>query len=235
MKRFVSSLLFLICTVTSIYGQTYLDNLQKKVQGEGNVTVNQSKTIDDLVNGTISHTAVNQTYKSPKTHSPISEHQKEKDKVTERNNKETHQIKENIIHEQEIRRQNEEEKKTEHEQKKTEAEVNKTEAESEDIVIPSVDMSKKVMRGSYKVTGYRIQAFAGGNSRKDRLQAESIGKAIKMRYPSQPVYVHFYSPRWICRIGNYRELSEARTYLRRIRDMGYKSACLVKGRITVQK
>ena len=29
------------------------------------------------------------------------------------------------------------------------------------------DMSKKVMKNSYKVTGYRVQAFAGGNTRSD--------------------------------------------------------------------
>jgi hypothetical protein len=34
-----------------------------------------------------------------------------------------------------------------------------------------VDNTKKIMKG-YKVNGYRVQAFAGGNTRKDRIQAE---------------------------------------------------------------
>ncbi len=38
-----------------------------------------------------------------------------------------------------------------------------------------VDMRKKVMRKSYKVTGYRVQVYAGGNSRNDRLKAEQTG------------------------------------------------------------
>jgi hypothetical protein len=65
-------------------------------------------------------------------------------------------------------------------------------------------MRKKVMRKSYKVTGYRVQAFAGGNSRNDRLKAEQTGNQLKVHFPEQPVYVHFYSPRWICRMGNFR-------------------------------
>ena len=88
--------------------------------------------------------------------------------------------------------------------------------------------------GSYKVNGYRVQVFAGGNSRNDRLKAERIGNAIKMRYPDQPVYVHFYSPRWICRVGNFRSLEEARKMLAKVKAMGYRQACLVKGKITVQ-
>lgn len=104
----------------------------------------------------------------------------------------------------------------------------------ENFDIPTVDMRKKVMRGSHKVTGYRVQAFAGGNSRADRVKAEKIGNMIKMRFPDLPVYVHFYSPRWICRVGNFRSQSEAMRVLRQVRAMGCKGACLVKGKITVQ-
>ena len=96
-----------------------------------------------------------------------------------------------------------------------------------------VDTSKKVMRG-YKVNGYRVQVFAGGNSRKDRQQAERAGNAIKAQFSDVPVYVHFYSPRWICRIGNYRTYEEAHQMLTSIRKMGYTQATIVKGKITVQ-
>lgn len=96
-----------------------------------------------------------------------------------------------------------------------------------------VDHTKKIMRG-YKVNGYRVQAFAGGNSRKDRLQAERTGEEIKSSFPDVPVYVHFYSPRWICRIGNFRTYEEAHQMLLSIRKMGYTQATIVKGKITVQ-
>jgi hypothetical protein len=97
----------------------------------------------------------------------------------------------------------------------------------------SADMGKKVMRGGVKVNGYRVQAFAGGNSRKDRQQAEQTGNNIKQHFPNVPVYVHFYSPRWICRIGNYRTYEEAHQMLVSLRNLGYSQASIVKGKITV--
>ena len=99
---------------------------------------------------------------------------------------------------------------------------------------PAVDMSKKVMRNGYKINGYRVQAYAGGNTRQDRIAAERVRNAIKMKFPNQPVYVHFYSPRWICRVGNYRNYEEAAWMLGQLKKMGYKSATIVKGKITVQ-
>ena len=100
--------------------------------------------------------------------------------------------------------------------------------------IEEPDMSTKVMKNSYKVTGYRVQAFAGGNKRNDRQAAENVGNAIKRRFPEQPIYVHFYSPRWICRVGNFRTYEEAHAMLVEIREMGYKQASIVKGKISVQ-
>ena len=91
---------------------------------------------------------------------------------------------------------------------------------------------KKVMKG-YKVDGYRVQVFAGGNSRNDRLKAERTGNEIKSLFPDVPVYVHFYSPRWICRMGNYRSYEEAHQVLSRVMSLGYQSAIIVKGKITV--
>ncbi|MBQ9186723.1 MAG: SPOR domain-containing protein [Prevotella sp.] len=95
------------------------------------------------------------------------------------------------------------------------------------------DASKKVMRGGHKVMGYRVQAFAGGNSRKDRQQAEYTGNSIRQHFPNVPVYVHFYSPRWICRVGNYRTYEEAHQMLTSLRNLGYREASIVKGKITV--
>ena len=96
-----------------------------------------------------------------------------------------------------------------------------------------VDNTKKIMTGGYKINGYRVQAFAGGNSRKDRQQAEQVGNQIKSNFPGVPVYVHFYSPRWICRVGNYRTYEEAHQMLLSLRKMGYSEAVVVKGKITV--
>jgi len=117
-----------------------------------------------------------------------------------------------------------------HEEKKEHAIV-KTDTP---VVIPdTIDTRKKIMKG-YKINGYRVQVFAGGNSRKDRLKAEKAGNDIKTLFPSEPVYVHFYSPRWICRMGNYRTYEEAHEVLRNVKQLGYQSAIIVKGKITVQ-
>ena len=113
-------------------------------------------------------------------------------------------------------------------------EVTRHDTADSDADIPVVDMRKKVMRGGHKITGYRVQAFAGGNTREDRQKAERIRNEVKMKFPDHPVYVHFYSPRWICRVGNYRSYEEAAWMLDQIQKMGYKSATIVKGKITVQ-
>jgi len=95
------------------------------------------------------------------------------------------------------------------------------------------DNQRKVLKG-HKVNGFRVQVFAGGNSRSDRIKAERIGNEMKTLFPTEPVYVHFYSPRWICRIGNYRTYEEAHEILQKVKNLNYRSAIIVKGKITVQ-
>ena len=96
----------------------------------------------------------------------------------------------------------------------------------------SIDHNRKIMKGQ-KVNGFRVQIFAGGNGRVDRQKAERIGDDIKTLFPNEPVYVHFYAPRWICRMGNYRTYEEAHDILTRVKSLGYPSAVIVKGKITV--
>ena len=108
-------------------------------------------------------------------------------------------------------------------------------AQESQVVVVTADTveHKRVMKG-YKVNGYRVQVFAGGNSRNDRIKAEKTGSEIKALFPGTPVYVHFYSPRWICRMGNYRTYEEAHEVLTKVKNCGYESAIVVKGKITVQ-
>ena len=184
--------------------------------------VSQSKDIDELVNGKVKITITTlpqapTTSKSkqddkPSIH-PLTPHKQDKitDKTKEdRNNKQ------------------------ESSAKATERRVTKEDTSTFELDIPTIDMRKKVMRKSYKINGYRVQAFAGGNSRADRLRAESIRDNIKQVLPNEPIYVHFYSPRWICRVGNYRSYEEAARILKQVKGLGYKQACIVRGKITVQ-
>ena len=98
-----------------------------------------------------------------------------------------------------------------------------------------VDTSKKVIRGGRKVVGYRVQVFGGGSTRADRQKAEQMGKELKEKMPSQPVYVHFISPRWTCRIGNFRKADHANTLLKTVKKLGYKQACIVKTTVVVKR
>lgn len=168
-------------------------------------------------------------------------HEQEEERLKAQKAKEN-AVEEALALQRRIAERNAEEKRKEAEEKRQLAETKKqaaeksaaAEAEAEaELHIPTVDMRKKVMRGARKVTGYRVQAFAGGNTRADKRKAQQAGNDIKMRFPDQPIYVHFYSPRWICRVGNYRSLSEARRMLKAIKGMGYKAAVIVKGQITV--
>ena len=85
----------------------------------------------------------------------------------------------------------------------------------------------------HRVVGYRVQAYSGGNTRQDRMKAEQAGNAISQQFPGIYVEVHFYSPSWKCRVGNYRNYEDAKEMRDEIRRMGYPSATIVKGKITV--
>lgn len=112
----------------------------------------------------------------------------------------------------------------------TKSDVQESESDSDASDITQ----NRIERKTYKTNGYRVQVFAGGNSRSDRQKAERTGRTIRVNFPDEPVYVHFYSPRWICRVGNYRSYEEAHQMLTAIKDLGYGQATIVKGRITVQ-
>jgi len=85
----------------------------------------------------------------------------------------------------------------------------------------------------FKTVGYRVQVMAGGNTRRDRQRAEQAGRSLRTLFPGEEVYVHFYSPRWIRRLGNYRTYEEAHEKMLEVRKLGYDAATVVKGKITV--
>lgn len=210
MKQFVALILIIACQAATAGAQTFTERLQKKVKNQGTVTVNQSAAIDELVNGTVRITP--QPTGAPTTGKAQAGSQQQPPAAKPRPaQKPAAEAAQRETH------------------RATEADAAESGADT-----PVIDTSKKVMRGAYKVNGYRVQAFAGGNTRRDRQQAERIGNEIKTLFPMQPVYVHFYSPRWICRVGNFRTYEEAHQMLTELRKLGYKQALIVKGKITVQ-
>lgn len=93
--------------------------------------------------------------------------------------------------------------------------------------------TKKVMSNGRRVMGYRVQVYSGKNTRADREKAMEAGRKIKSQMPGQPVYVHFYSPRWVCRIGNFAKEDEAINMVKKVKNMGFRNACVVKTVVTV--
>ena len=199
-RLFIILTLCVGCFLAADAQSSFTQRLQQSNQGEGKVTVNQSKDIDDLVNGSTTSTPPTQT---------VRKQEKEKTQTSEQASA----------------------SKQEKQEQAPKTIVEKR--DSTDLSDTSDDSHKKVLKG-YKVNGYRVQVFAGGNSRNDRIKAEKVGSEIKSLFPGEPVYVHFYSPRWICRMGNYRSYEEAHEILVRVKNLGYQSAIIVKGKITVQ-
>lgn len=206
MKQFAVILLASVFALQA-EAQSFLNELEEKKPGQGTVTVTQSKDIDELVNNA----------KLVKT-APSAGQQGSRDEKGTNGDKTA-----SISEQDRSDTAGGNPKDSPHTAKNTGASTDS----------PSASTTKKVMRNSRKVTGYRVQAYSGGNSRADRQKAENIGSAIKMRFPDLPVYVHFYSPRWICRVGNFRTYQEASNMLKEIKSMGYRQACIVKGKITV--
>ncbi len=89
--------------------------------------------------------------------------------------------------------------------------------------------------GVLKVSGYRVQVYAGNNSREARDQAQTIGNRVKNYFPEMKVYTSFISPRWLCRVGDFRSIEEADAAMRRLKSTGvFREVSIVKEQINVQ-
>lgn len=85
-----------------------------------------------------------------------------------------------------------------------------------------------------KARGYRIQVYAGNNSRIARQEANDVAELIKMEFPELPVYAFFQPPRWLCRVGDYRSIEEADASMRRLKAAGkFKEVSIVREQINI--
>ena len=233
MRLFVITLAALLGLATRMEAQTFLQHIQQHTKDTGTVTVVQSKDIDELVNNTDVSGHRQVTTQKPASAAAPHKDTKAQGEASAPKKKEEHSQREN----NNTAHNNAAHNNAAHHGNAASAAkpgTGKTaESDNSELDIPTVDMRKKMPRRSYKVNGYRVQVFAGGNSRNDKIKAQEAGNKVKMAYPELPVYVHFYSPRWICRVGNFRSYEEANIVLKRVRNMGYKQACIVSGKITV--
>ena len=85
-----------------------------------------------------------------------------------------------------------------------------------------------------KARGYRVQVYAGHNSRIARNEANEVAEDIKSEFPELPVYVFFQSPRWLCRVGDYRSIEEADASMRKLKATGkFKEVSIVREQINI--
>ena len=85
-----------------------------------------------------------------------------------------------------------------------------------------------------KSTGYRVQVYAGNNTRQAKNEAHDVASKVKETFPELTVYTTFTPPRWLCRIGDYRSIEEADALMRRLRATGqFKEVSIVKDQINI--
>ena len=85
-----------------------------------------------------------------------------------------------------------------------------------------------------KARGYRVQVYAGNNSRIARQEANDIAEQIKVEFPELSVYAFFQPPRWLCRVGDYRSIEEADAAMRRLKATGkFKEVSIVREQINI--
>ena len=85
-----------------------------------------------------------------------------------------------------------------------------------------------------KARGYRVQVYAGNNSRVARQEANKVAEKIKKEFPQFPVYTFFLPPRWLCRVGDYHSIEEADAVMRRLKATGhFKEVSIVREQINI--
>lgn len=85
-----------------------------------------------------------------------------------------------------------------------------------------------------KARGYRVQVYAGNNSRVARNEANGMATKVKEEFPDMPVYAYFQPPRWLCRVGDFRSIEEADAAMRRLKATGvFKEVSIVREQINI--
>lgn len=96
--------------------------------------------------------------------------------------------------------------------------------------VPSSTGERKTLRAA----GYRVQVYAGSNTRQAKNEAHSVAASVKELFPDLPVYSFFSPPRWLCRVGDYRSVEEADAMMRKLRATGeFKEVSIVRDQIQI--
>lgn len=79
-----------------------------------------------------------------------------------------------------------------------------------------------------QTVGYRIQIYAGGNTRFAKEEALKAARNVEENYPEIPVYTEFVAPRWVCRVGDYKTIEEADQAMRMLKkSLNFKEMAIL--------
>lgn len=96
--------------------------------------------------------------------------------------------------------------------------------------IPTGTDDRKILKSA----GYRVQVYAGNNTSRAKNDAHAVGSRIKEYFPELSVYTSFNSPRWLCRVGDFRSIEEADAMMRQLRATSvFKEVSIVKEQINI--
>lgn len=96
--------------------------------------------------------------------------------------------------------------------------------------IPTDSEGQRILKSS----GYRVQVYAGNNTRQAKNEAHTVAAHIKEHFPDLSVYTTFNPPRWLCRAGDFRSIEEADAMMRQLRATGvFKEVSIVKDQINI--
>jgi hypothetical protein len=83
-----------------------------------------------------------------------------------------------------------------------------------------------------RVNGFRVQLYSGGNSRQDKMRAQSMAQKAKALFTHSSVYTQFISPHWVCRMGDFKTHEAALMQLHEVRAAGgFPEAVIVRCKV----
>lgn len=105
-------------------------------------------------------------------------------------------------------------------------------ASSMDLTLDDIEgeTPKKIV----KIAGYRVQVYAGNNTRNAKLEAMRVASDVRSFFPEVSVYSFFSPPRWLCRVGDFRTMEEAYSMMRKLKATRvFHEVSIVKDRVNV--
>ena len=205
MKRLLTIIVFMLTAVVAVNAQ-------------GSVTVSQSSEIDALVNGKKAQKKNNKNQKKV-----------ESQNETARPTIKTPDTKQLVVpkiedHKPEIARPDNSTLQPIR-TKIVKRLVRRPHVPSWDEVEDTRIVTKRIKKGT---------VYSGGNTRIAHQQADKAGQKAKQLFPDQPVYVHFYPPRWMCLVGNFTDYNAAKKIMRTLRKEGYPHANVIRMMVSIK-